>query len=231
MIYALLTTISAVTPTATPIPTPTATIPPVNAFITDGFGLEIISIGIASLGVIATFILGRAALKASKAANTASEVANKIAQQQLKREEEMHKQEDKIAVIDKAYEVYIFFKKDIIEYNYLEEIDEEEIHMFGKRIEYLLYKAKMIFRDEVFMKVKKLVECASDIARYVNICKHPNKHERKDKEEIIFDRIAQEYNIKKISYDKRPLFEKVAILKLYIDEGINEVFEEYRLNL
>ena len=132
MISALLATISAA-PMATPIPTPS--IAPV---------VDSISVWDRA-DVIGSLVLGGAALLISI-------IALIVALAQQRKEVEMRKQEAKIAVIDKSYEIYNFFLREIVDDGYFS-MPKDGLKYPGKqlaRVFRIKYLANFLFNDKTF---------------------------------------------------------------------------------
>lgn len=136
MLYALITTISAAHPTATPIPTPIPSPTPLPVFITLADGLNTADnwgIVLQIISILATVFLGYAALSSS---NT----ANKIAQQQLK-------YQNRIDIFDKVINISRFFSSVL---GNREFFNEENKRQSNDKMYEIMSMAKYIFDDVTY---------------------------------------------------------------------------------
>ncbi len=149
MCYLLLAAASSVTPTVTTISPPTASPTPLPVFVSiventaDAPGFWDIA------GILSSVILGIVALVISINAYS-------FAKKQQQREEEMRKREAKIAVLDKAFQVYNFLKNDLTKFAMDNLCDSEKADDYHKKSHEISYIAKMIFRDDIYREVLEI---------------------------------------------------------------------------
>ncbi len=229
MLYALLTTISTLIPTATPMPTPTATPLPVFVSIVENTadkpGLwEIV-------GILSSVILGVVAL-------IISINAYKFAKKQQKREEEMRQREAKIAVMDKAFDVYNYFINDVLKDNLLKEepmFDASKHPFFPKRSETYIkennikYLSHLIFNDETCNRIHKVFSFISEARYHFYSARTSPSY---DKYIESFKNLANVYGINvpdNITEHSNTDDYMLSLLHDYLGKEVNSIFEKYRL--
>lgn len=224
MIYAMITTISAAHPTATPIPTPTNFPIEIAKNLTDlPWGWEIAGVIITAIGVLATVCLGYYAWKASENANKASDIANTISQMQIEREEEMRQRENKIAVLDKAFEIYNYF------FEYLAVIGEPpRVHFINRKNE-ILYLSKMLFKEDTYKIIETQLELLLSADMYYS------EHDAKSDTSAWFTRLSERFRLTN-KYNNKQLneltvLEQKRVIQYFIKNTLESIFEKYRLNL
>lgn len=228
MIYALLVAVSSVTPaasvlptltatiapTATPIPTPTASPLPVFVSIVDAPGFWEIA------GILSSVILGLVAL-------IVSVNAYRFTKQQQKREEDMRQREAKIEVMDKAFSVYNFFIKEIhvggyFNFGVMNDTIIPKVH----RIQEVEYLAKLLFKNETYDKI--YIETRRILFMFVrgNFPTISDENRVYKNLDEVLDEIPPDikYEVEEMERRKQEYFNLV-------EKNVNEIFEQYRLNL
>lgn len=233
MLYAVLSAVSTVIPTVTLAPTatatvaptvmptavatimPTATIVPVIDSISGWAKADVV---IALFGVIATLFLGYAALRSS---NT----ANRIAQQQLKREEDMRSFEHKIAAFDKVSEIYDFQTHALSD----EKFTWFESHeKYLTRINSLQSKAMFLFDEKTYRLIYAELE---GFKKYLNSTEHDDVNALK-KEIKQYDSSLTDENIMAgyEGYDD-PSAHAIYLLNMAMPYRIDNIIARFKLNL
>lgn len=216
VIYALLTTLSAVTPTATPIPT---AIPTPTAFpISIAENLTGLPMWLEILGIAASIILGGAALFISIN-------ASRFAKKQQKREEEMRQREAKIAVMDKAFEIYHFFNREFQGFVFTE--GDDITYKFIYRESEIRYIAKMIFSDKTFERIDNILSLLFEERL---LYQHFKSYSPKEINDWI-DTMSKRHGFTKFDVSTDDVSHILCMPAVFITGEIEEIFEQYRLNL
>jgi len=168
------------------------------------------------VSILVTLFLGYSAIKSSG-------IANSIAKQQAKREVEMRERENKIAILDKAFEVYRFFtsclSKHIYDNKQLFPEESEQLDFSSKKLE-IRYYSRMIFNDDVYKQILLLLEMAS-------FCYAPKLIGSKEVLLALAKKYDFEDNLGGLSLETDS--ERTSILSGIVYDRINKIFENYRL--
>jgi hypothetical protein len=137
-----------------------------------------------------------------------------VALSQQRKEEEMRKREAKIAVMDRAFEIYNFFTREIINTGFFLDRSAENLIKSYNRVADICFKADMIFRYETCNKLSELMK---NILSMLRSGEYPNLPDDFDRNSIR----GETDEDKKINY----------FYYVYVKNTINDIFEEYRLKL
>lgn len=208
MIYALLAAASSVTPTAIPIPTPTAT--PV---------IEAISAW-DKADVIGSFALGFAAL-------VISIIALMITLSQQRKEENMWQHEAKIAVLDKAFEIYKFFKFDICNDRFYDTDKPNWLKKSFLRMSEIDFLANILFRKSSYTIIHMEIEKYKNILLYNKYLDYEtlSNQFRNLGLDKLYEKVYKENEKDTDESRKRILTVQLSLIL------IDRVFEKYRLDL
>lgn len=170
---------------------------------------------------VVTILLGIAAAYIAAKANAINERAIKQSEITQEHEKEMRKLENKISVIDKAFEIYFFFTEKANHLKYYLYISSDNYAEKFSEAGRILYISRFIFSDKVYSIIAKEYKNVIDSIYIAST--HSLLHGRLD------ITISSPHTEEEIENNK--IIDQIEVNIKNTRSNIIKAFEEYRLNL